>query len=170
MLADFHKIGRNLLRKDPHFFRLLEDEVKECQEKSITNTSLISAYFHYFCEYKGLSPEEVRAIARRGGLELMTIRRLFIAVILKQYDQLYFEGIAGRMADKLRQSISDCLNCHEVWVSNVAPSVIHELRNLKGYVQEVQSIIDAIQPMVESGEVIPEYGNTRNFNNQLAFF
>jgi hypothetical protein len=168
---DYHKIGQAARVKDPIFFRLLEDFVKDCQETSITDTALINSYFFFFCQYKGVAPEEIRAVARRGSLELMSVRRQFIAVILKLYDQLYYEGVAQRMTDKLRKNISDCLNCNEIWVSNVAPSVKHELRNLKGYDNEVQIIIDAIQPHVEDDSmIVPEYYNSRSLNNQLSMF
>lgn len=174
MLAayDFHKIGRAVLSKDPIFFRQLDNFVRECQETSIGDTSLINTYFFYFCQVKELDPEDVRHEVRRTGLTLISIRRLFIAVIIKQFDKLYFEDVAGRMADKLRKSISDCLNCHEVWVSNVAPSVKVELKKLKDYNAEIDSIIEAIEPKVsEAGVDIPEYFNTRSLNNgQLSFF
>ena len=165
---DYFKVGRAVQAKDPIFFRKLTDYIKECQDKSVKDTALINTYFHYFCLQQQIEAAHIRAVARRGGLELMNTRRLFIAVILKLYDQLYYEGVAGRMADKLRQRIADCLNCHEVWVSTVAPSVIHELRNLKGYQQEVQYIIEAIEPLVaEVGDNIPEYCQTKHSSNQL---
>jgi hypothetical protein len=66
------------------------------------------------------------------------------------------------MADKLRKSISDCLNCHEVWVSNVAPSVKVELKRRKDYNSEVESIIEAIEPQIGDAIEIPEYYNSRS--------
>jgi hypothetical protein len=111
---NYHLIGRAFCKEDPHFFNLLNSKVKECQDNSIGDVTLINSYFHYFCQYKGLHPEDVRQETRRTVPQLIAIRRLFIAVVIKQFDKLYFEDYAGRMADKLRKSISDCLNCHEV--------------------------------------------------------
>lgn len=167
---DYHKIGRAVHTKDPIFFSKLNEFVKECQDNSITDTSLINDYFYYFCQFKTLPPDDVRHEVRRTGLQLISIRRLFIAVIIKQFDQLYLEDVAGRMADKLRKSISDCLNCHEVWVSNVAPSVKVELKKRKDYNSEVDEIIAAIEPQIGTAGEIPEYYNTRSLNNQLSMF
>jgi hypothetical protein len=168
---DFHKIGRAVLSKDPIFFRKVNDFVKECQDNSIGDTTLINTYFFYFCQAKGLDAEDIRHDARRTVPHLISIRRLFIAVVIKQFDKLYLEDVAGRMADNLRKSISDCLNCHEVWVSNVAPSVKVELKKRKDYNAEIDSIIEAIEPKMGDVAEIPEYYNSRSLNNgQLSMF
>jgi hypothetical protein len=168
--VNYHLIGRAFSKEDPIFFGLLNKKVKECQDNSITDTSLIHTYFYFFCRIKELDPEDVRHEVRRSGLELISIRRLFMAVIIKQFDKLYFEGYAGRMADKLRKSLSDCMNCHEIWVSNVAPSVKVELKQRKGYNSEVDSLIEGIEPLIQGAQDIPEYYNTRSLNNQLQLF
>jgi hypothetical protein len=167
---NYHLIGRAFCKEDPHFFRLLNSKVKECQDNSIGDTNLIKSYFHYFCQNQGLQPEDIRQETRRTVPHLIAIRRLFIAVIIKQFDKLYFEDYAGRMADKLRKSISDCLNCNEVWVSNVAPSVKVELKRRKDYNSEVESIIEAIEPQIGDAIEIPEYYNSRSLNGQISMF
>lgn len=163
-------IARAFKLEHPVAYRLVDDKIKELQESSIGDVTLINSYFHYFCQYKGLQPEDVRQETRRTVPHLIAIRRLFIAVVIKQFDKLYFEDYAGRMADKLRKSISDCLNCHEVWVSNVAPSVKVELKKRKDYNAEVEEIVEAIEPNIGIEVGIPEYYNSRSLNGQISMF
>lgn len=160
---DFYRAGRALYKDNPAFFALLNKKVEQCQQQGVADVSLIKRYFYFFCIVHDKSPDLVRAIPVRSTEEQILTKRLFIALILKVYDPLYIAGYAGRMTDKLRRHISDCLNCHEVWVSNVAPSVKHELNNLKGYADTVQALLSGIEAMMQDeNKEVPEFFNTRN--------
>lgn len=107
------------------------------QKPSLTNLDNINQLLNLFCNLKGLTFEEV--IKNRDQSRI-----LFITIIVKCYDPIFFIDEEKVLKRHLREELSNVLFCHETQISHILSTARTYLKVYKQFREEVDWICEKL--------------------------
>lgn len=139
----YQALGQMLIKKRPE---IAEELLTYCNRTGETDISRIPDFYKKFCEHLQINPLEY--IGKLPVEEKLKIRRLFIGVLLKIYNQQIFNLPHTAPVTRLgfAKELSDCLHLSQASISVLIPQVIFEEKTYEEFSLSIQYIVSKIIP------------------------
>ena len=135
--------GRMAKKDVPKWFNKQHNQLQQCERESFKNTTTLPEVFAIFEGIAGKCP--LTTDNERSTKAQVTHRRLFIAVALVLYDQVWMHHYTGRVRNGLRMSMAEALKVHETWISQTLEGVRFEYFHIDEFQMQVNLIAYCIR-------------------------